>query len=63
MPNVPIVPVFPAVVPNSQDHEPYEWVSSEKVENHVWREDEEGLKCKRVTRVTTDIFDQWSCTR
>jgi len=63
MPNVPVVPVFPAVVPNSQVHEPYEWVSSDKVENHVWREDEEGLKCKRVTRVTTDVFDQWSCTR
>jgi len=63
LPNVPVVPVFPVNVPNSQVAEPWEWVSSDKVESHTWRTDEEGLKCIRVTKVTTDVFDQWSCTR
>jgi len=62
-PNIPVVPVFPVNVPNSQDQEPWEWVSSDKVENHTWRQDDDGLKCIRVTKVTTDVFDQWSCTR
>jgi len=63
LPTVPVVPAFPFNVPNSQTAEPWEWVSSDKVENMSWRVDEDGLKCVRVTKVTTDIFDQWTCTR
>jgi len=63
LPTVPVVPAFPFNVPNSQNAEPWEWVSSDKVENMSWRVDEDGLKCVRVTKVTTDIFDQWTCTR
>jgi len=66
MPNVPampLVPVFPAEVPNTQGTEPFCWVSSDKTEGHMWRTDEDGLSCLRVTRVTTDVYDQWTCTR
>jgi len=63
MPNVPIMPVVPIIMPNSQAHEPFEWLSSDKNESHTWRTDEDGLKCITVTRVTTDVYESWTCTR
>jgi len=63
MPNLPVVPIVPIVMPNSQSHEPFEWVSSDKNESHTWTTDEDGLKCIRVTRVTTDVYESWTCTR
>jgi len=63
MPNLPLVPVFPAEVPNTQATEAFCWVSSDKTEGHQWRTDEDGLTCLRVTKVVTDVYDQWTCTR
>jgi len=63
MPNMPIQPAVPIIMPNSQEHEPFEWVSSEKQESSTWATDEDGLKMITVTRVTTDKFTSWTCTR
>jgi len=63
MPNLPVIPVVPIVMPNSQAHEPFEWISSDKQESHTWTTDEDGLKCITVTRVTTDKYESWTCTR
>jgi len=63
MPNMPVIPVVPIVMPNSQTLEPFEWVSSEKNESSSWTTDEDGLKLIKVTRVTTDVFESWTCTR
>jgi len=63
MPNMPVLPVVPIVMPNSQAHEPFEWISSDKTESHTWTTDEDGLKCITVTRVTTDKYESWTCTR
>jgi len=63
VPNMPLVPVLPANVPNTQATEPWTWVSSDTAESHAWRSDEDGLQCLRVTKIKTDIYDQWTCTR